>query len=301
MSSSLTIDAHKTQLAGIATAWDYCTLFKPRVMALVVFTAWVGATLSPGNLHPFLYFVSIICIAAGAGASGALNMWYDHDIDALMLRTRKRPIPSGKVNPDEALTLGIIISAGSVITLGFAANYLAAFWLAFTIWFYVVIYTMGLKRRTPQNIVIGGAAGAFPPLIGWFSLSPHLEIAPFILFIIIFLWTPPHFWALALYQEQDYKRANIPMLPVVAGKKATIIQIALYSILMVAASFLPYFLKLSGITYISIAITLGVCFLFLVTQLWVTQTTSQAIRLFKFSIFYLFTLFLGMLIDHWIG
>ena len=301
MSNSLTLDINHSQTKGLATGWDYFALFKPRVMALVIFTAWVGATLSPGTLHPFLYFVSILCIATGAGASGALNMWYDRDIDALMTRTSKRPIPSGRVAPEDALILGIILSVGSVITLGFAANYLAAGWLAFTIWFYAFVYTIVLKRRTPQNIVIGGAAGAFPPLIGWFALSPHADIAPFVLFLIIFLWTPPHFWALALYKKDDYKRAKIPMLPVVAGTKATIRQIAIYSVLMVAASFLPYAINLLGTIYLVFASILGCGFMFFTVQLWKHQNKPTAMRLFKFSILYLFALYLGMLIDNWIG
>lgn len=301
MSNSLTLDVHHSQTKGLATGWDYFALFKPRVMALVIFTAWVGASLSPATIHPFLYFVSILCIATGAGASGALNMWYDRDTDLLMTRTSKRPLPSGRVAPDDALILGIILSVGSVITLAFAANYLAAFWLAFTIWFYAFVYTIVLKRRTPQNIVIGGAAGAFPPLIGWFALSPHMSLSPFILFLIIFLWTPPHFWALALCQQEDYKRASIPMLPVVRGRKPTILQILIYSLLMVLASFLPYAVELSGGFYLICAGILGGLFMLIATQLWKSQTVPRAMRLFKFSIFYLFALFLSMLIDHWIG
>ncbi len=301
MSHILAIDTSHTQTKDLATGWDYFALFKPRVMVLVIFTALVGATLSPGTLHPFLYFVSILCIAVGAGASGALNMWYDRDIDLLMSRTSKRPLPSGKVAPDDALILGIILSVASVITLAFAANYLAACWLAFTIWFYVFVYTMVLKRRTPQNIVIGGAAGAFPPLIGWFALSSHMDLAPFTLFLIIFLWTPPHFWALALCRQEDYRRASIPMLPVVKGKQATIRQILIYSLAMVAASFLPYAINFLGPLYLMFAGILGSCFTFLALKLWKHQNMHEAMRLFRFSIFYLFALFFGMLIDHWIG
>ncbi|MEN8236644.1 MAG: heme o synthase [Pseudomonadota bacterium] len=301
MPNSLTIDTHQTAATSMTTCWDYFALFKPRVMALVIFTAWVGATLAPGTLHPFLYFVSILCIATGAGASGALNMWYDRDIDLLMTRTKARPLPSGRVTPEDALTLGIILSVGSVITLGFAANYLAACWLAFTIWFYVVVYTMVLKRSTSQNIVIGGAAGAFPPLIGWLALSPHINVSPFTLFLIIFLWTPPHFWALALCQQGDYERASLPMLPNVRGRRATILQILIYSVLMVIASFLPYMINLLGIIYLMFAGVLGCFFMFFATKLWRHQATTNAMRLFKFSIFYLFALFLGILIDHWIG
>src|SRR5246127_4489593 len=196
---------------------DFVALMKPRVMSLVVFTALVGLLLAPGHLHPVLSFAALLCIAIGAGAAGALNMWYDADIDAVMTRTARRPIPAGRVLPGEALGFGASLAVGAVVMLGLTANWFAAFLLAFTIFFYVAIYTVWLKRATPQNIVIGGAAGAFPPMIGWAAVTGSLSFEPILLFLIIFFWTPPHFWALALYRADDYARAGIPMLPVVSG------------------------------------------------------------------------------------
>ena len=284
----------------IATVADYVALLKPRVMSLVVFTAFVGSIMAPQTIHPFLSFVSILCIAVGAGASGALNMWYDRDIDVLMERTRNRPLPAGRVLPEDALALGLILAVGSVITLGLAANYSAALWLAFTIWFYAVVYTIALKRYTTQNIVIGGAAGAFPPVIGWFSHSPSWSFEPFVLFLIIFLWTPAHFWALALNQKQDYQRAKIPMLPAVKSAQATCTQILIYSVLTVLASLIPWANHMSSWIYGITVIGVGGWFLVHAIQLWRQPDTQKAFALFKFSIFYLFMLFLIMLIDHWV-
>ena len=209
---------------------DYISLLKPRVMSLAVFTSVCGLLLSPQSLHPFLSLVSIFCISLGAGASGAINMWFDRDIDVMMGRTRGRPIPAGKITPGDALGFGIILSLVSVVLLGLAVNYFAAFLLAISIAFYIFIYTIWLKRRTPQNIVIGGAAGAFPPLIGWACVSGDLSLFPVILFVLIFIWTPPHFWALALYKDTEYSSAKIPMLPVVKGQRATKKQILTYSV-----------------------------------------------------------------------
>src|SRR6266498_5484879 len=215
---------------SIATVGDYVALMKPRVMSLVVFTALVSLLIAPGQIHPMIGFTALLCIAVGAGAAGALNMWYDADIDALMSRTAKRPIPRGRIAPGEALAFGIVLAAFAVGVLGVLVSWLAAALLAFTIFFYVVVYTMWLKRRTPQNIVIGGAAGALPPVIGWVAAAGNVGLEPLILFLIIFLWTPPHFWALSLNLAGEYARAGVPMLPVVAGPAATTRQILIYSI-----------------------------------------------------------------------
>jgi len=226
-------------LRSHASFGDLAALMKPRVMSLVVFTALVGLLVAPGRLDPLIGFVALLCIAAGAGAAGVLNMWYDADIDALMTRTAMRPIPRGRVSRAEALTFGLVLAACSVAVLGFAVNVAAAALLAFTIFFYVVVYTMWLKRQTPQNIVIGGAAGAFPPVIGWVAATGRIGVEPLILFLIIFLWTPPHFWALSLSRAGEYSRAGIPMLPVVAGTAETKRQILIYCILLVPISILP--------------------------------------------------------------
>ena len=218
---------------GMASPRDYFELLKPRVMSLVIFTGLVGLVVAPGTINPVIGFVALLCIAIGAGASGALNMWYDADIDAKMSRTANRPVPAGRVTPGEAFGFGMTLSVGSVLTMGLAVNWAAASLLAFTIFFYVVVYTMWLKRRTPQNIVIGGAAGAFPPMIGWAAVTGTVSVESIALFLIIFMWTPPHFWALALFSSQDYEQAGVPMLPVVAGERETRRQIMLYSLLLV--------------------------------------------------------------------
>lgn len=225
---------------------DYLVLLKPRVMSLVVFTALVGMALAPVQPHPALAVIALICIAVGAGAAGALNMWYDADIDACMQRTASRPIPRGYVTPGEALTFGTVLAIGSVATLGLLINWVAAALLAFTIAFYVVVYTMWLKRRTPHNIVIGGAAGAFPPMIGWAAATGSVSRDSILLFLIIFMWTPPHFWALALYRARDYARAGVPMLPVVAGGEETRKQIVIYSALLVPVGLAPAIMGLAG-------------------------------------------------------
>ena len=211
---------------------DYIALLKPRVMLLAVFTSLCGLWLAPVSIHPFMFVLSIFCISLGAGAAGAINMWFDRDIDSLMERTKKRPIPVGKIDADNALGFGIMLSVISVLMLGLSLNYLAACLLAFSIFFYIFIYTIWLKRRTPQNIVIGGAAGAFPPVIGWVCSTGELNTFPLILFLLIFIWTPPHFWALALYKDIEYSKAKVPMLPVVSGQRNTKIQIFLYSLLL---------------------------------------------------------------------
>ncbi len=281
----------------IASATDYFLLLKPRVMSLVIFTAAIGAYLAPGHMHPYVMFVTILCIAIGAGASGAFNMWYDRDIDAIMVRTQRRPIPAGRMIPEDALILATVLAFGSVIVLALATNLLAAGLLAFTIFFYAVIYTMFLKRRTPQNIVIGGAAGAFPPMIGWAAVTGTISLESLILFAIIFFWTPPHFWALALYRSEDYAKARIPMLPVVAGIDETKTQILIYSLILVSVTLLPYYFHMSSFIYLGTAIVLGAVFLFLAWKIKHNGATADAKKLFWFSISYLFLLYLSMLID----
>jgi protoheme IX farnesyltransferase len=280
---------------------DYIALMKPGVMSLVVFTALTGMVLAPGHLHPVLAAVALICIAVGAGASGALNMWYDADIDARMQRTAARPIPRGNVTREEALAFGVILSVGAVATLGLLVNPLAAALLGATIAFYVLVYTMGLKRRTPQNIVIGGAAGAVPPLIGWAAVTGSVSLEGWVLFLIIFLWTPPHFWALALYRVRDYARAGVPMLPVVAGPLATRRQIVIYAALLVPMAMWPSFIALGGPLYAATSLALGAIFLALALHLFVTREGRQADRaakrLFSFSIVYLFALFAVLLLE----
>jgi protoheme IX farnesyltransferase len=284
--------------AGVA---DYLALLKPRVMSLVIFTALVGLLIAPGHVHPVTAVTSLLCIAVGAGASGALNMWYDADIDALMSRTANRPIPRGRVLPGEALAFGLTLSFFSVMTLGILVNWLAGGLLAFTIFFYVVIYTMWLKRWTAQNIVIGGAAGALPPVVAWAAATGSLSPEPIMLFLIIFLWTPPHFWALALFRTDDYARANVPMLPVTAGPDATRLQILLYTILLVAVALAPwplgYFSAIYGVT----SLALGAGMLWFAIRVYRDRTGSAALRatrgLFKFSILYLFALFAVLLCE----
>ena len=293
--------------ARISTAMpgDYFALLKPRVMSLVIFTAITGMALAPADISPAIALIAVLCIAVGAGASGALNMWYDADIDAVMGRTAARPVPAGKVAPGEALAFGIILSGFSVLTLGLLANWLAGGLLAFTIFFYAVIYTMWLKRRTSQNIVIGGAAGALPPAIGWAAMMGSVSMEPLVLFAIIFLWTPPHFWALALFKSADYGRAGVPMLPNVAGNRATQRQIFAYSLLLAVSGLAPWLLGFAGSGYGVIASIMGVVFIW---QGWrVLRMDSEdaamqpAKQLFAYSILYLFVLFAALLAEALIG
>lgn len=281
---------------------DYLALLKPRVMSLVVFTALVGLLLAPGGINPFIGAVAILCIAIGAGGSGALNMWYDADIDAVMSRTANRPIPAGRMERDHALAFGLVLSVFSVALLGLATNWLAAGLLAFTIFFYAVIYTMWLKRSTPQNIVIGGAAGAFPPMVGWAAVTGTISIESVVLFLIIFLWTPPHFWALALYKQSDYGAAGIPMLPNVAGEKATKVQILVYSVLLVASTLVPSWIGFMGPIYTVAAVATGTGFLWFAWALFRTTETvamKKAGRtLFTYSLSYLAVIFLALITDH---
>jgi protoheme IX farnesyltransferase len=286
-------------LRSHASFGDLVALMKPRVMSLVVFTALVGLLVAPGHLEPLIGFVALLCITAGAGAAGALNMWYDADIDAVMTRTAMRPIPRGRVSRAEALAFGLMLSAGSIAVLGFAVNIAAAALLAFTIFFYVVVYTMWLKRQTPQNIVIGGAAGAFPPVIGWVAVTGRIGVEPLILFLIIFLWTPPHFWALSLNRAGEYARAGIPMLPVVAGTAETKRQILIYTVLLVPISILPWALGFAGALYGATAGMFGVTIILLALQLRRSSDVEKrpARLLFAFSILYLFVLFAAVLAD----
>lgn len=281
---------------------DFFQLMKPRVMSLVIFTALVGMVAAPGHIHPVLGAIALFAIAVGAGASGALNMWYEADIDSVMQRTAARPIPRGRITEDEALTFGVVLAVGSVLTLGVLVNWVAGALLALTIAFYVVVYTMWLKRRTPQNIVIGGAAGAFPPMVGWAAVTGGVSIESIVLFLIIFMWTPPHFWALALYRNRDYQRAGVPMLPVVAGDAETRKQILLYSVLMVATAAAPIFIGLGGLVYAATSTVLGGVFLWLAVNVWRIRdgrdSDKAAKQLFLFSILYLFSLFAVLLGEH---
>ena len=284
-----------------ATPGDYLALLKPRVMRLVVFTALVGMLLAPGAIAPLQAVIAILCIAVGAGASGALNMWYDADIDAVMSRTAGRPIPAGNVQPGEALQFGLWLSVLSVGTLGLLVNWVAAAILAFTIFFYAVIYTMWLKRSTPQNIVIGGAAGAFPPLLGWAAVTGDVSVVPLVLFAIIFIWTPPHFWALALFKMRDYERADVPMMPNVAGERSTRRQMLAYSLLLAPVAVLPWALGATGPVYGAASIGLGAAFVWFAVDVWRTagadETMKPEKRLFAFSIAYLFFLFLVLMVE----
>jgi len=281
-------------MAGVE---DYLALLKPRVMSLVVFTGLVGMLVAPGHLHPVLGFTALLCIAIGAGAAGALNMWYDADIDAIMTRTAKRPIPAGRIAPREALGFGMMLAVSSVVVLGLLVNLVSAALLAFTIFFYAVVYTMWLKRSTPQNIVIGGAAGAFPPMIGWAAATGGIGIESVVLFLIIFFWTPPHFWALSLFRAGEYARAGIPMLPVVAGPEETWRQIVIYSFVLLPVALAPWVLGYAGMVYGASAFVLGAVFLGLALRLKVSATEAAAKMLFGYSVLYLFLIFAVLLVD----
>lgn len=276
---------------------DYFTLLKPGVMTLVVFTGAAGMWLAPGHLHPFLQLLTIFAIALGSGGGAAINMWYDRDIDAQMKRTAKRPIPAGRIAADDALAMGVMLSIASVALLALTTNLVAASWLAFAIFFYGVIYTMMLKRSTPQNIVIGGAAGAFPAVIGWAAVSPEPAVMPWLMFAIVFLWTPPHFWALALYRHDDYRTANVPMLPVVAGARSTKRHIVAYTVLMVAASLSPLLAGAHFVYGIGAAL-LGAKFLYGAIVVLRSDEPKRAMALFGYSILYLFILFGLLVADH---
>ena len=305
-------DSAITVPASIAGAeWqDWLALLKPRVMTLVVFTGFVGLVIAPGYLHPVLSFTAVLCIAVASGAAGAINMWYDRDIDAVMRRTANRPIPGGRIGAGEALGFGVALAVASVVLMALVTNIVAATVLAVSIAFYVFVYTMWLKRRTPQNIVIGGAAGAFPPIIGWAAVTGHVGVMPLLLFAIVFLWTPPHFWSLALYMNSDYTRAGVPMLPVVAGPRATRHHIVLYTAVLAPFAVLPWPLGYAGPVYGVTAIVLGAGFLFHAVRVWRDPQTALGVSLtndaparaaFRFSLAYLAILFLAVALDHFVG
>jgi heme o synthase len=276
---------------------DFVALLKPRVMSLVVFTGFAGLYLAPGVLHPILALTAVLCIAVGAGAAGAINMWYDRDIDALMSRTQGRPIPAGRIEPGAALGFGISLAVASVLMMGLVVNLAAAALLVLTIAFYVLVYTMWLKRRTPQNIVIGGAAGALPPMIGWAAVTGDVSLAPVVLFAIIFMWTPPHFWALALYRSGDYAKAGVPMLPVVAGAQATKRQIMIYAVALVPVTLAPVVLGVSSLMYGAGAALLGVIFVAAAWRVMGDASGRAARWMFGYSIFYLFMIFVLLIAD----
>ena len=280
---------------------DYIQLLKPRVMSLVVFSGLAGLLVAPGTLHPILAVVAVLCIAVGAGAAGAINMWYDRDIDAVMERTQKRPIPMGRMIPGDALGFGIVLAIGSVTVMGLAVNIVAASLLALAILFYVFVYTVWLKRRTPQNIVIGGASGAFPPVIGWAAVTGSVSVESLVLFAMIFFWTPPHFWALALYRSGDYEKAGVPMLPVVAGQRETKRQMLLYTLLLLPLALAPSFMGIAGWLYGGVAAVMGVLFCVAALAVWYDESDRAPKRMFGFSIIYLFVLFALMIADRAVG
>jgi protoheme IX farnesyltransferase len=287
--------------APAAAVRDYVEILKPRVMSLVVFTGFVGLAVAPGHIHPFLAAVAVLCIAVGAGASGAINMWYDRDIDAVMRRTRDRPLPAGRMAPGEALGFGATLAVFSVVVMGLAVNGLAAGLLALTIGFYVFVYTIWLKRRTPQNIVIGGAAGAFPPMIGWAAMSGGLDWGAVALFAIIFFWTPPHFWALSLYRAGDYEAAGVPMLPVVAGKRETRRQMLIYTVVLWPVVLAPWWLGLAGTAYAIAAGALSLGFTALSLRVCFDHSDRAARQMFVYSLAYLFLIFCLVLADRALG
>ena len=297
-------DAMLSAAAGGGSVGDYFALMKPRVMSLVVFTAFVGMALAPGMVHPVIALTALIAIAVGAGASGALNMWYDADIDGKMTRTASRPIPAGRMLRGDALGFGATLAVGSVLVLGALVNWTASALLALTIGFYLFVYTMWLKRLTPHNIVIGGAAGALPPVVGWAAAGGPLGLEPLILFAIIFLWTPSHFWALALFRAGDYARAGVPMLPVVAGTDETRRQILIYAIALAAVSLLPGVIGFAGPLFTLLAAGLGVVYVVAAWRVYSRRDGNAAMRaarrLFGISILYLFLLFGGLLADHFL-
>jgi protoheme IX farnesyltransferase len=292
--------------ANLSEVRDWIALLKPRVMSLVVFSGLVGLLVAPVPVHPVLGLTAILCIAVAAGAAGAINMWYDRDIDALMRRTARRPIPAGRIEPGAALGFGLTLGTASVAVMGLATNWAAAGWLAFSILFYVLVYTMWLKRRTPQNIVIGGAAGAFPPVIGWAAATGDVTLVPLILFAIIFAWTPPHFWALSLWAHGDYARAGVPMLPVVAGQRETRRQILLYTLVLAPLGLAPWAVGFAGPAYAAVAAALGAGFVLHAVRILREKQDetgrslagdAAARKAFRFSLLYLFALFAALAVD----
>ena len=290
------------QSQTITADWrDFVALTKPRVMTLVVFTGLCGLLAAPAAIHPVLAFTAILCIALGAGAAAALNQWYEADIDALMKRTAKRPLPAGRMDRQTALHFGVGLGAFSVLLMGLATNWFAAAVLAVSILFYVLVYTVWLKRRTPQNIVIGGLAGAAPPLLGWTAVTGQVQAEGLLLVLIIFAWTPPHFWALAIHRKAEYAKVDIPMLPVTHGERYTKLHILLYTFILLAVSMLPFVIHMSGVLYLVVATGLGLRFIDWAWALWRDSRPHAAIKTFKFSLWYLLWLFVALLADHYAG
>ena len=288
--------ASSLAMTSNSTISDYYSLMKPRLMSLVIFTAIVGMVIAPGHINPIIAFIAILCVTIGSGASGALNMWYDRDIDAIMSRTQQRPLVLGKMEPSEALSFGVVMSFFSVFVMYFAVNAVSAALLLFTILFYIFVYTIYLKRSTTQNVVIGGLAGALPPLIGWTSVTGSIAIEPLILVLLIFLWTPAHFWALSLYRADDYKKANVPMMPLIYGDDYTKIQILIYTLLTVLCSFLPFVVGTSGLVYLGASIVLGAWFIYYAMRLLRDKENKIAPRMFGYSIFYLSRIFMMIML-----
>lgn len=288
---------HLTNVAESSDVTDYISLMKPRVMSLVVFSSIVGMIMAPSNIHPFLAFVSILCVMAGHGAAAALNMWYDRDIDSAMKRTKQRPIVVGKISPDDALSFGIILGFFSVLIMSICINYISGILLLVTILFYFFIYTVWLKRRSIYNIVIGGAAGAIPPMIGWASVTGSISTQSILLFLLIFMWTPPHFWALAIYKSDDYRICNIPMMPIVKGYDYTKRQILLYTILTVITAMIPQYIGMCGYFYSVVSLILGLIFITFAVLMISDKKNILAPKMFIFSIIYLFGIFVAMIMD----
>jgi protoheme IX farnesyltransferase len=298
----MTLSVSTFEATSEASVKDYIALLKPRVMSLVVFSGLAGIVMAPQTMHPVLSFVAVLCIAMASGASGAINMWYERELDAKMLRTKNRPLPQGRMAPEHALEFGMVLLAASIFLMGLAVNWLAAGLLAAAAAFYVFIYTMWLKPRTPQNIVIGGAAGAFPPMIGWAAATGQVSWESFVLFALIFLWTPPHFWALALYRNEDYKRAGIPMLPVVAGAQHTKIQMLIYTLVLLPVSLLPYAMGFASLFYAVIAGVLSLGFIAMAVWVLVDKKEFRApTAMFRYSLFYLSALFTALMIGKLAG
>ena len=296
--TSLSIDTYVMPDVYDASVRDYIELLKPRVMSLVVFSGLVGLLMAPGTIHPLLGFVTILSIALSAGGSAAVNMWYDRDIDAIMTRTQRRPLPQGRVDPTTALEFGVTLIFASVLLMWLAVNFLSAALLASAAGFYVFVYTMWLKRRTPWNIVIGGAAGAFPPVIGWAAVTEHVGVPALILFAIIFFWTPPHFWALALYRNDDYRAAGVPMLPVTAGARRTKIEMLIYTLILFPLSLAPVLAGIAGSAYLIGAVILSAFFIICAVRVLFDKTHKSARLMFGYSILYLTLLFSLLLAEH---
>jgi heme o synthase len=280
-----------------ASVKDFVALLKPRVMSLVVFTGFAGMIVAPGSIHPVIAAIAILCIAIATGASGAINMWYEQDLDAKMERTKDRPLPAGRMEPEAALAFGCVLAGGSVMVMGLGVNWVAAALLALAIGFYVFVYTIWLKRRTPQNIVIGGAAGAFPPMIGWAAVTGDISLGGIALFALIFMWTPPHFWALALYKCGDYEKAGVPMLPVVSGVMETKKQILLYTVLLLPVSLVPWMIGTASMAWGALAAVLGLLFVVFAVKVWFDDTDRAPRQMFRYSLLYLALLFAALIVD----